>query len=935
MTPLRIFTTALFLLLGGIAAAQSQHAIFSGTVYGPNPNFSEGIWPIEGAVVEVVSGPDTLRTVTGSGTGAFILRKIKAGDVRIRVTHLACKPYEKEMRFEAGKRYVEKIELEQAVKQIEQVTVKAEIPLFKRSGDTLIYNAAAVKTLEGDDAIRILEYLPGIVLSNGSITAMGKEVERTYVNGRQIFGPGPMAALLNLTAADVQKIRIYDELNEEDRRYKRRGAQKRRVLDIQTQQPLLNATTGHFLASYGTDMDRSGKGGQQRYGAGLTANFFSEQLRLSANAYANNVNRASNRLDEILYLKPSPDYTENNYIGAGYFQRFGDKPYESPELEVNYAYKKDYTRSEKYTTREYFPTPEYTVRSYADSLRSRQHLESHFGHASFNWDGWDVSSGFSYSRNTFDTRQLSESTTDEERSGSTAEANSRMRNYSYSASIYKNQSLSDRWRIKLLGQFQLGRGNGTQTQRDSLSERQSHSEYYASPLDRNLSAKGSIQVNYQPQKGIITNVGLGYGIDYHYEKSHLLRYAAASGELDVPSSRAFTYDYTTHRPLIEISFSSKSEAGYLTVHLPVEISTMNRRARLPEEDRGRRRFVNLTPRLQYTREINASRIFTQYNIIATLPAMEQLSGRINDSNPLWVSAGNPSLKPTVLHEFPFQYFRTSSKGNTLTVNWMLNYRQRAIVNRTFFYKEGTTLADYGGYRIPAGGSFTTYANAGGEFWFSPNIEYAFVWKALRLRCRMALAGTYRRNSSYIGDAKNTTEQFAPGVNLGISSNFSRVFRLQVSAISRYAYTRNNIGNDVRYFTERITGRINWNITKKIFLNTTYEGRLHIPIRNRQGIRNEEHTLNAMAGYKFLKGKGAVSIACYDLLNRSSNFRMSVLADYRQYNTQPSLGRYWCVNLSYKFNKTKSGDKTGSEGMSASPSLDDGRDITTRFSSINK
>ena len=103
------------------------------------------------------------------------------------------------------------VKLEPAAKEIEKVTVKADIPLYKLSGDTLIYNAAAVKTLEGDDAIRIVEQLPGIILNNNSISVLGKSVERTYVDGKLIFGESPMTALLNLTAADVHKIKVYDE----------------------------------------------------------------------------------------------------------------------------------------------------------------------------------------------------------------------------------------------------------------------------------------------------------------------------------------------------------------------------------------------------------------------------------------------------------------------------------------------------------------------------------------------------------------------------------------------------------------------------------------------------------------------------------------------------------------------------------------------------
>ena len=77
---------------------------------------------------------------------------------------------------------------------------------------------------------------------------MGKDVQLTYIDGKLVFGRDPMAALNNLMAADVIKIRAYDEP-----RYKGVHGDPNdlvRVLDIETKSKLIAAITGHLLARF-------------------------------------------------------------------------------------------------------------------------------------------------------------------------------------------------------------------------------------------------------------------------------------------------------------------------------------------------------------------------------------------------------------------------------------------------------------------------------------------------------------------------------------------------------------------------------------------------------------------------------------------------------------------------------------------------------------
>lgn len=95
--------------------------------------------------------------------------------------------------------------------QLEEVTIKGRIPIVTQNGDTLIFNPKAVNIQEGDVAMNIVEQLPGTETDDHSVKIMGKQVTKTYIDGRLIFGSDPMAALKNLSATDVLKIKAYDE----------------------------------------------------------------------------------------------------------------------------------------------------------------------------------------------------------------------------------------------------------------------------------------------------------------------------------------------------------------------------------------------------------------------------------------------------------------------------------------------------------------------------------------------------------------------------------------------------------------------------------------------------------------------------------------------------------------------------------------------------
>jgi len=94
------------------------------------------------------------------------------------------------------------------------VTVQAIPILIKK--DTVEYNANLFVTKPNATVGDLLNKLPGVDADkNGNINAHGETVQRVLVNGKRFFGDDPKMATQNLPPDVVDKVQVYDALNDQ------------------------------------------------------------------------------------------------------------------------------------------------------------------------------------------------------------------------------------------------------------------------------------------------------------------------------------------------------------------------------------------------------------------------------------------------------------------------------------------------------------------------------------------------------------------------------------------------------------------------------------------------------------------------------------------------------------------------------------------------
>lgn len=102
--------------------------------------------------------------------------------------------------------------LKEIHRDLKEATVTASRIMMVMKGDTLVYDANAFQLAEGSMLDELIKQLPGVRLeSSGRITVNGHFVSSLLVNGKDFFNGDPKVALQNLPAYMVNKVKAYQK----------------------------------------------------------------------------------------------------------------------------------------------------------------------------------------------------------------------------------------------------------------------------------------------------------------------------------------------------------------------------------------------------------------------------------------------------------------------------------------------------------------------------------------------------------------------------------------------------------------------------------------------------------------------------------------------------------------------------------------------------
>ena len=842
------------------------------------------------------------------------------------------------------------------------VTGRAAQVIVKK--DTLVYNPDAFRTPEGSPIEELIKRMPGAeVDEDGNITMNGKQVKKILLDGKEFMLGDIETALKNLPVNIIQNVKFYDQQSDQARITGIEDGNKETVLDFTIKKGMnrgymtnldLAGGTQHRYASRGmgssfTDKTRimvtgnfnnkeENAGWWNRRGlnankvAGLnlnyddgkklktdfslrwnhrdgdnqnenaSENFYSETSRTFSNSQSKNLSRSNNwranlrfewkpdTLTNIL-LRANGSTGTNDGTGTSMSATFSDDPYlyTDDPLEFvgnmgNLGDMGDMGELGKYTVN----SNRSANLNYGENKNAWAMLQFY---RRLNPRGRNITLRLEGSLGDNDNRSVSNNEVHLHRVKTQAGQDS-----TYFTARY-NTTPSDNSGYVLSATYSEPLWKGAHLQANY------ELRYNQNKSDRQTYDFSHLSQN--PFTGIVPEYReWGPWIGDANPLSSLL--TPLSSYIDKSLSRYSEYKNYTHN--IRLTLRHYQEEYDYNIGFLVQPQHSN----FIQDYRGRyvdtiRNVTNLTPTLDFHYKFSEqSNLYFHYRGDTQQPDITQLLDITDDSNPLYITQGNPGLKPQFT--------------NTLNVyyNTYILKHKRSIVLYANYRHIRNSISNLVRYNPETGGSISRPENingnwnADGGFNFNTALDSAAHWNIgsdTRLR--------YNNYVSYVAQhqadaVKNYTRSTT--VNERLNGTYRNDWlEVMLDGNVNYQHSRNELQPNANLDTWRFS--YGGQIMLRLPLGFEVTTNLHENSRrgyNDPSSNTNELIWNGQVSKTFLKSKTlTVALNFYDLLGQQSNYERWVNATGRSDTRYNSINSYAMLHVRYRLNMF--GGKVDTEG----------------------
>ena len=277
----------LALLVTSASALLAQDLSVKGSVY--DFDSGEAMFPANVQIFQI-SGTDST-FIGGSQTdenGAFTVGNLKPGNYVARASYVGYENSDKNFSLRSGSGVTDlgKITM-RGGQTLDEVAVNAVIAKVQMINDTVMFNSAAFKLPEGASVEDLIRKLPGVQIgSDGSITVNGKSVSRILVNGKEFFANDTQAALTQLTADMIEKVKAYEKQSDLARQTGIDDGEEETVLDLQVKKGMAKGWFGNLQLGGGRPLQSEGFDANTLYQIQASLNRFDEDKQFTVTGSA-------------------------------------------------------------------------------------------------------------------------------------------------------------------------------------------------------------------------------------------------------------------------------------------------------------------------------------------------------------------------------------------------------------------------------------------------------------------------------------------------------------------------------------------------------------------------------------------------------------------------------------------------------------------------
>ena len=920
-----------FCCLSAVASAQKVSGIIKGYLQD-----SVSAAPLSDATISVMSLPDSslISFTLTSSNGYFEIKNLNAGDYIVVSSYVGLRSFKKKFTISAAKQTEDlgAIQLQRADKYLDEVII-TEAPV-KINGDTISFRADAFKTKPNATVEDLLKKLPGVqVERDGTVKAQGENVQKVYVDGKEFFSNDPKLATKNLTADMVDRVDVYDDMSEQAKFNGIDDGSRSKAINLKLKKDKKKGIFGNVKGGYGSD---------QRYDAGLTANYFKGATQANVIAKSNNTNNVGYTISDMLGMFSGGGGNMGSMMGGGNMGGGGGTVVmggmggmggsrgggvgninmggfnlgsggtgitSSSQAGLNY----------RDTWSKYFDVNG----SYFFNHTQRENVANSL-RQNFLTDSTITTSEetFSKNRNSNHRANLNMIYSVDSFNSVIFQPNISFQN----SQSYSNNTLISTGATKILNQgFTVNDnlGNGYNWSNNLLWRRKFRK------AGRTLSVNLSNNLNSNDRKGVTVNELTvrksdqmnntesstnNYGLTISYTepiaRDKILEFNYSRNDNHSRSDRrtfnkniatgnydqviaaqtnlfenSNLYDrFGTNLRIVKKKYNY--QLGFSVQQTTLESNNLSKNSIITQK------ATNLFPTASFNYNFQRSRsLRINYRGRTNQPTASQLQDVENLDNYPYISRGNPSLKQEFSHNVMISYnFFDILKLRNLFAFLTYNATQNKIGNAIE-------------YR-PGGVQFTQPINLNGVYNVSANVNMGFPIKNMQggnfnFNTRIG----YNQDANIVNRQENYSRTLSVGEEVRLNYNYKEKLDMGISAGINYNQVKNTVQQESNnaYFTHLYTADITYTLPKDFILSTDVDYTFNTGLAS--GYNQNYAIWNAGLAKQIFKNKrGEIKASVYDILNQNTSISRTVDLNYIQDVRNTTLKRFFMLTFTYRINR---------------------------------
>ena len=901
--------------------AQQRVDVTGKTLVVSNNGEGQEVLPYTNILVLEAGDSTLVKGVMSDAGGNFRLsfHAKKESPYLLKVSYIGMKPEFRALNTGKTKIHVGNIVLTEGL-ELSEVVVTAPIKEVELVGDTTVINADAYRIPEGSNLEELVKKIPGLEYDrqNKTLVYNGLPIAEINVNGEAFFAGNHALALENLPADLVSRIKVYDKRSEMEKFMGIKTGEENYVLDLQTKKEF-NGTLMTSVAA--------GKGNNKKKEAELISNFFKtggENLSVIAKSGNRNMTSANK------------DNRQDN-VAVNFLKKFGKKIH----LNGNVMYSNAINGNEGTSYYEQYLKTGNRYRYATSDRHNTNRMASTMLSMKWNIDKMtllNLSGSFSAMKGTngSDSRQATYNENPElditapfngEENGQTENDirvnGIRMNSRSTSANrqYFLNADLTRRLNEKgsslgLTMQYSEGRGKNEAFSVSSTTYYQLQDEwgndsvlyrnqYYDSPNRNRKFSLGLIltqplhkslraQLSYKFRRENQNNDRNTYDLSRFFdgtddEPLYTLPEGYEAAYTDSLSNRSRSHT-TAHEVALHLNYTDRTWEINAGLSVVPERQSLDQKTGRMQAD-TLRTSVNYYPAVTVLWHKKKTRVQLSYEGDTKQPGLTELLTLTDNSDPLNITRGNPSLRPSYNQRVRLEA-RDTKIGLNGDMTWAntVNSVTRAVT-----------------YNTQTGGIESYPVNVNGNWNARATVRYQKRIKR-RFSVTARTGASFSQNVSLINEGQQEMPERSTTHNTTLNANLRFGYQPQWGGFDltgdwRFRHSTNLLRETGDYTRDY---RLGVNAYADLPGGIQLRSDVDYSFRNGTNItpgEDDQVVWNASLSWRFLKQKKAeLSFYWADILSQNKNLTRSVSSSGLSERHTQQIGSWFMLSFKYRFNK---------------------------------